>query len=388
MKKLFALLLVILIISGLSGCVVKLPEPQDISSADEAEIMGFSAGSFEEKLEVGDYQRMDVNIKIDYEYALWWSSSNDKVATVDSGGRVDGLKPGKVTITAHAKKASIDFDLEVVKGTKNREVSYSTAFTDNDEILSANKSSANDRALYALLVNSATNCLTVYTYNAGGIYNVAVRSMVCSVSSDYKTIIDTNINSDRQEWHQSGDSFFKYATYFGDDLILCSTPYSDMSSSSLVRDDYNKLGEAHKGDKIWLSVSDAKWIYDNCESGTRLLLKVQNQGRDPLGVPNAMKLSDNAPNKNWDPTDMHSENPYNKLKPTISGADDVTIKVGGTLGLFNGVLAYDTCMNPNEKDIKVDGTIGTENEGVYIISYYYTDDLGRTERVDRVVTVE
>lgn len=373
---------------GLSGCVVKLPEPQEISSADEARIMGFTAGSFEEKLEVGDYQKINVDIKIDYEYELWWSSSDNKIASVDSSGRVDGIKPGKVTITAHAKKAYIDFDLEVVKSTKSNSVSYSTAFTDNDKALSENKSSANDHDLYALLVNPETNCLTVYTYNANGIYNVAVRAMVCSIGSDYKTNIDSNINANRQEWHQSSDSFFKYATYYGDDLVICSTPYSDMSSSSLVTDDYNKLGESHSGDKIWLSVSDAKWIYDNCESGTRVFAVFSNQNRDPLGVPNAMKLSDNAPNKNWDPTDDDKENPYNKLKPTISGADDITVKVGDTLGLYNGVTAYDTCMNPTKNDIKIDGTVNTEVEGTYIISYYYTDDLGRMCRYDRLVTVE
>lgn len=388
-RKSAVFLLIISMLWGLCACAVNPPEPVDISSEDEALAMGFSKGDYKSEIAVGDYGYFEVIIKYDYEYEVEWISSNPEVAVVDSNGRVDALSPGKVTITAKAKKATIDYDVTVVKA-KSEKLSMSTAYTRNQSVVDQNLQSANATNPYAILVNIKTGCATVYTYNAYGIYNVAVRAMAVSVGKGTKTAENSYNTGEKERWYSADDGrHYQFATEFGGDEYdyrFCSTPFSKIASASLIADEYNKLGTACTEGDIWLSVADAKWIYDNCDEGT--LVKVTNTtGNDPLGVPGTMKLSDDSKSKNWDPTDSNKKNPYLKLGPTFEGLEETQVILNGTFDAYQGVTAYDTCSNLSQEEFQVDGSIPCNKEGRYIISYYFTDAMNRTTRVDRVVNV-
>ena len=60
---------------------------------------------------------------------------------------------------------------------------------------------------------------------------------------------------------------------------------------------------------VRLTVEDAKWIYDNCPSGTYVEV-YDSDDPGPLGKPEAMKLDADSPNKGWDPTDPDERNPW------------------------------------------------------------------------------
>lgn len=386
LRRFLIMTLVILTLTGLCACAITVPDPVDISSADEAAAMGFQKGDHVSELLVGEYAFFGVEIKIDYEYEVKWHSSDPKIATVDSNGRVDAISPGKAVITASAKKASIDYELTVKKG-KGATYNTSTAITGNQSTVNQNLKSENAATPYAILVNLKSHCATVYTYNAYGIYNVAVRSMIFASGSGTSTPEDSyNINAKATWYHSDEGTYHQYSSRFGDDFRFCSTPYERQSADTLIAEEYNKLGtSATKGD-IWLSVADAKWIYENC--GEKTLVKVTNSdGGDPLGVPEAMKLTDKSVSLNWDPTDDSKDNPYRKKLPTFSGLEKKYVLVGGTFDAYEGVVAYDICGNPSTENIVVDGSVPCTREGNYIISYYYTDAMGRTARVDRHITV-
>ncbi len=387
-KVLSAVLLIMIITLGLFGCKIELPEPSDISSLDEAISMDFYAKDDKVTLKVGEFAWMDVNIKIDYEYALQWTSSNPKIATVDSSGRVDAVSPGKATITAHAKKASVDFNVTVLEG-KPEKLLMSNAIVSNDTTVKENSLSEKDANLYRILINGQTNCATVFTYNADGVYNVAVRSMVCSVGKNGLTLEDSYLLSSKDRWNSEDDKYYQYYCTFSNEtqeLVMSSSSYESQSAARLIAEDFNKLGTAYTEGNIRLCADDAKWIYDNCPEGTAIKVTYSSKN-STLGKPSPLRIPENSKNSGWDPTDSHEDNPYRKLKPSFEGVDNTYVCLNGVFDAYSGVVAYDSCGNVVSDKITIDGNVICSKEGVYIITYRYTDNLGRTGRADRLVTV-
>lgn len=388
MRAVSALLICItLVVCG--ACAVKIDPPADMSSEDEALNMGFAACKYNSKIVKGEYQYLDVEIKLNYEREVRWSSSDPEIATVDSNGRVDGIKEGNCIITASAKSASVDYEIQVVKAEK-KALSYTTAIIDNQETIEGNKANISDKNLYAIIVNKYNNCVTVFTYDSGGVYSVPVRAMACSTGKDGNTPDMDSAISEKAEWvYLSDNNYYRYATYFGEEIMFQSAPYSEESEDSLIYEEYNKIGEAATKKNVRLSVADAKWIYDNCSEGT--VVKVVDSDfkakYSPLGVPNPIKLNDASLSLSWDPTDDVNNNPYSKNAPVFAGVEDAVIEAGSGFDPYSEVAAFDTCSNEISSSIVVDGDFDRNVAGRYIISYYVTDNLSRTTRYDRQITV-
>ncbi len=395
--KMFTAFVLCFLFLSLSACAVRIDPPLEMTPEQEAKNMGFSACAYDDDIEVGSYEYLKVNILFDYEDEVKWSTSDPEIAVVDSTGRVDGIKEGKAIITATAKKASIDYEIKVTKADKEK-VSYSTAFTDNSEIIKENKSLGTDKNLYAIIVNEYNCSITVVTYNSKSekeYYNKPVRAMVCSTAKkpltkdDDETWINDEI-TEKSEWvYLSDGNYYRYATYIGEDIMFQSAPYESEDPASLKSEEFNKIGTNATTKNIRLSVADAKWIYDNCNEGTKV--KIVNSDNMsyfyPLGVPENIKLTENSASLKYDPTDHAEGNPYVKLKPVISGADDITVELGNGFDLYSGVTAVDTCGNDITERIEIDSRANVHNEGRYVVSYFVTDNMNRTTRVDRVITV-
>ena len=60
---------------------------------------------------------------------------------------------------------------------------------------------------------------------------------------------------------------------------------------------------------VRLTTKDAKWIADNCPTGTTVEI-YDDDNPGPLGKPQAEKLDSGDPKKGWDPTDPDEENPW------------------------------------------------------------------------------
>lgn len=392
--RLISALLLCGIVLSMCACSVRIDPPRELSDKEEAQNMGFSAVEYDSKVQAGEYKFLSVNIKPEYASEVKWSSDNPEVATVDSGGRVDGIKEGTAIVTATAKKATVDYKIQVTKA-KKATLSYSTAFSANENTLKINKERNDEKNLYAIIVNEYNCSVTVFTYNTKNYYNKPVRAMVCSTAKTPMT--DSSEDSwitasitDKAQWVMPDDGkYYRYATYIGDNIMFQSSPYSEENAGTLISEEYNKIGTRATAKNIRLSVADAKWIYDNCKEGTTVRF-VNSDYKDyyyPLGVPKAMRLTENSKSLNYDPTDSTEGNPYLGMKPIISGTESVEVKLGKGIDLHSGVTAVDTCSNDITSDIRVDGDFDCKVEGRYVVSYYATDSMGRTARVDREVTV-
>ena len=90
-----------------------------------------------------------------------------------------------------------------------------------------------------------------------------------------------------------------------------------------------------------MTVEGAKWIYDNCPIGTEVKIIAGTAKDDPLGKPEALKLS-TSKKADWCPTDPDPRNPYKNKKPSIKGAKNQTIQLGVKFNPLKGVTATDT----------------------------------------------
>lgn len=337
-------------------------------------------------LKVGETEIVQLSAK-KAKSVVKWTSSDSKIVTVDDGGRVDALKEGTALVSAISKdKSKSEFQITVTKSTAKKQNSYSTCITANADKLEQNRRNK-AKNLYAIKVNRTANCVTVYTYDEKGKYTVPVRAMVCSTGLNNATITGDYTIGIKTEWlFLVGDVFGRYISGISGDYLFHSVPYYTLNEQDLEVEEFNKLGEQASQGCVRLAVSDAKWIYDNCPTGTAVNIYDDAETAGPLGKPDTIKITDF--NNKWDPTDSSKKCPYATATPTISGANDCTIKTGGNFYALTGVTAVDTCGNDISSEIKVVGNVVTTRKGKYKVTYSVTDVLKRTSSVTITVTVQ
>ena len=137
---------------------------------------------------------------------------------------------------------------------------------------------------YLIKINKNTNVVTVYDKATGK----PEKAFVCSVGNG--TPIGTFKTSDKYRWHLLvGPSYGQYCTRITGKILFHSVWYyrnKDFASQSYR--EYKKLGTTASHGCIRLTVADAKWIYDNCDKGTTVVIFKGTAKDDPLGKPTAV----------------------------------------------------------------------------------------------------
>lgn len=315
-----------------------------------------------------------------------WTSSDATIATVDSGGRVDAKSTGNVTVTAlFSDNKKYECKVTVVEAEEEEVDRFSTAITANSDVLEKNLADNSGRNPYAIYVNRKKNCVTVYTYDENGEYTVPIRAMVCSCGKNNGTITGTFGIYFKHEWHPLFDNVYgQYVSGISGDYLFHSVPYYSPSPDDLEVEEFNKLGTSASLGCVRLSVSDTKWIYENCAYNTTIKI-YDDDNPGPLGKPETIKITDLK--CGWDPTDDNKSNPYYNKTPQITGAESCKIKKGGIFSPMGNIKAVDTCSNDITDKVVVTGNVVTSRVGKYKVTYSVTDSLHRHKRVDITVTV-
>lgn len=166
---------------------------------------------------------------------------------------------------------------------------------------------------YYIKVNRRQNCITVYTSDENGEYTIPYKAMICSTGLYNATPRGTFHLSTKYLWRELyGKVYGQYATRITGGVLFHSVPYYKKSKSALCTEKYNKLGQQASMGCVRLTVEDAKWIADNCPSGTTVEI-YDDDDPGPLGKPEAAHIDTDSPNKGWDPTDPDVENPWHQL---------------------------------------------------------------------------
>lgn len=171
---------------------------------------------------------------------------------------------------------------------------------------------------YRLEVNCEQNVVNVYKKDDNGEYKNCVKVMLCSVGSATPTSGTYSLKKyGGWEWKGlQGDVFGQYATQITGNILFHSVPYTEKyNNASLEYWEYDKLGTPASLGCIRLTVKNAKWIYDNCASGTKVYF-YSDSNPGPLGKPSERKISGDSEVNSWDPTDPASDNPWKNYDST------------------------------------------------------------------------
>lgn len=165
---------------------------------------------------------------------------------------------------------------------------------------------------YYLKINRQQNVVTVYERDENGEYTVPVKAILCSTGLYNATPKGVFHLSSKYIWRElHGGVYGQYASRITGGILFHSVPYASKNKSTLYWDKYNKLGQQASMGCVRLTVGDAKWIYENCPSGTAVEV-YDSEEPGPLGKPATLKLDKDSANKGWDPTDPDEKNPWHE----------------------------------------------------------------------------
>lgn len=246
---------------------------------------------------------------------------------------------------------------------------------------------AAERISYYIKINRKQNCITIYQKDSKGNYNLPVKAMACSVGLNNATPLGKFKLQEKYQWHElDGGVYGQYCSRITGHILFHSVYYKDTKKNTLYYSAYNKLGTTASHGCVRLCVADAKWIYDNCSSGT--IVEIYDSDEPgPLGKPVSIRIGENSPYRGWDPTDPDPSNPWTFKPPTLKGVKKRTIERGSNKSeLLVGVEARDFADNPI--DVEVKGRISLTKCGEYKLLFQATDVLGQTTKKQVIISVK
>lgn len=152
---------------------------------------------------------------------------------------------------------------------------------------------------YFIKVYKPSNYLIIYAREyEGGAYNVPVRAI--RTSCGYGTPTGTYYTPHRYRWLQMiGGTWAQWCTQIYGSYLFHSVPNWTYDNFNLEVGEYNHLGDTRSAGCIRMNCRDAKWIFDNCQLGTRVEISSWETG-GPLQKPDGLQIPSWH---SWDPTD-------------------------------------------------------------------------------------
>ncbi|MCI8992765.1 MAG: DUF5011 domain-containing protein [Eubacterium sp.] len=237
---------------------------------------------------------------------------------------------------------------------------------------------------YFIRINLSTNVVTVY--NSAN--NAPVTAFTCSAGA--ATQPGTYSTSQKYRWHTlDGPSYGQYCTrIYGGVLFHSVWYYENGNLASQSTREFNKLGTTASHGCIRLTVAAAKWIFDNCPSGTTVVIFRGSAADDPLGKPDVVKVS-TASRMGWDPTDPDPANPYGSAVPSISTVwAPREIAYGSVWNPLAGISAASSTGSDITHSITWTGGVNTKRLGSYNVTYSVVDGVGKTASTVVTFTVK
>ncbi len=173
---------------------------------------------------------------------------------------------------------------------------------------------------YEIKINIACNTVTIYKDGA------AVYAMPCSTGTATPGAGYTCKLREKYRWKELDHKVYgQYCSRITDNTLFHSVPCASYGvPNSIFPNYYDKLGTRASAGCIRLMVRDAKYIYDNVPTGSKITFYSDSSNPGPLGKPQTYKISD-VPSDfaRWDPTDPDPSNPWNSTTKYFGPCFDV-----------------------------------------------------------------
>lgn len=218
-----------------------------------------------------------------------------------------------------------------------------------------------DNYPYMIAVNRAASTVTILALDDEGNYTRPYMAMVCSAGESTPT--GFYATPENYSWRTlEGPSYGQYTTRIYDSFLFHTVPYYSQHKDDLEYDEFNKLGSVASLGCVRLLACDAKWIYDNCPIGTRVVIYDNAEDPGPMGKPGTI-YTDPADEslRGWDPTDPDPANPWDDayLSGTAIRSDAAWEEwnAAQSEGRWNGSI-NETDLQGWSTDSSVEGTRG------------------------------
>ena len=221
---------------------------------------------------------------------------------------------------------------------------------------------------YTIYVNRRTNLVNVTDSRTGKL----VKAMYCSTGRNYGTIKGTYNTTAKYKWRPLVHGVYgQYSTRIHGAYLFHSVPYYSINKSQISNREYNKLGKQASAGCVRLAVTDAKWIYDHCRIGTRVVIGESRTLKKPTRPKVKVSTKKRA---GWDPTDPDVRNPY-RPKLTLKKKAAKTIAYGSTFDIKDMVNVSSSYASTDAllKSMKVKGKVNTKRTGTYKVQCTITD---------------
>ena len=162
---------------------------------------------------------------------------------------------------------------------------------------------------YMIVIYIGSQRGVVYSKDAAGAYTVPVKVFTVSTGLGNNTVRGTYRIAYKWRWlpMHNNTIYCQYVSQWNGNYLFHSIMYSYPDPSCLDRSAYARLGSKASAGCVRMTVRDAKWIYDNCESGT---VVISTTDAVPNGTPGSAGVPALTLNVGWDPTDPDERNPY------------------------------------------------------------------------------
>lgn len=193
------------------------------------------------------------------------------------------------------------YDTDGVKGapsiTKKIKNGLQLYYNEKGNLITDTEDIIGSRGSYVIEVDWNDNIVTIYAKGDKGTYNLPVKAFRCSTGE--ATPIGTFYTPAKYRWHMlNGGVYGQWCTRIYAGFLFHSVMYNSQNANTLRTGAYNKLGTKASHGCVRLPCVAAKWIYDHCSLGTKVIIK--KDCKNPFGKPAAIKVGSSH---TWDPTD-------------------------------------------------------------------------------------
>lgn len=185
-----------------------------------------------------------------------------------------------------------------------REPEFVTVFptaADVERAVQSNVPLKVDNDTYLIIVDKATQVVSVMRQGDDKQYSVLVRQMRCSTGRkpDYTPLGTFSIYAKSRWLRAVNGQYVQYACRFNKHILIHSLSYNRANARKLDTRSYADLGQPVSAGCVRLLARDSQWIFENCPIGTRV--KVVSSGGPTVSA--VEPIPELPAGQTWDPTD-------------------------------------------------------------------------------------
>ena len=231
------------------------------------------------------------------------------------------------------------------------------------------------KSKYIIYVNRSSNIVNVVRRSSGKV----VRSMWCSTGVGYATPSGTFYTGEKYRWRSLyHNSAGQYCTRINGHILFHSVPAAGYSKTAVPTRAFNLLGTQASMGCVRLACKDARWIYNNCSYGTKVIIGESRKMKKPLYK--RIKVSTKR-YYYWDPTDPDPSNPY-RPKIRLSKEGKKKLYLGSRFDIRKMVIVSSPIGSQKliRKHIRMTGKVNTKKPGKYKVKVKVTDPKSELSR--------